>query len=47
MHNRRNRSGVSIGTVATLVVLALVIIGCAVLFPSCWGMWSSASVRSR
>ena len=37
MHNRRNRSGVSIGTVATLVVLALVIIGCAVLFPKLLG----------
>ncbi|HPF88127.1 MAG TPA: CapA family protein [Candidatus Limiplasma sp.] len=37
MHNRRNRSDVSIGTVATLVVLALVIIGCAVLFPKLLG----------
>ena len=37
MRNRRGGSGVSIGTMATLVILALVIGGCAVLFPKLLG----------
>ena len=37
MRRRRRRSGVSTGTVATLVLLALVLGGCALLFPKLLG----------
>ena len=37
MRNRRRRPGVSTGTVATLVVLALVIGGSALIFPKLMG----------
>ena len=47
MRHKPDRSGVSTGTVMTLIIVALVAIGCAFLFPKLLGMWSCASALSR